>query len=147
MSETAVWVFFYGSYMNASVLAEAGWEARSFTVARLPGFDIQIGPLANLVRSDRHSVYGLLARATHVELERLYTHAAEVLGGRYLPEAVLVQLADGALRPALCYIAPDRVPAQAHAAYIDRIVAPARAHGFPDWYILRLESFRPAGIA
>jgi hypothetical protein len=27
--------------------------------------------------------------------------------------------------------------------YIDRIVGPAKEYGFPDWYIARLESFRP----
>jgi hypothetical protein len=27
--------------------------------------------------------------------------------------------------------------------YIDRIVSPARAYGFPQWYINHLESFRP----
>lgn len=66
----------------------------------------RIGPLANLVRSEQHTVYGILAQATHRELDRLYAHACDVLGGIYLPEAVVVHTLDGALVPALCYIRP-----------------------------------------
>jgi hypothetical protein len=29
------------------------------------------------------------------------------------------------------------------AGYVERIVEPARRHGFPDWYIARLEACRP----
>ena len=86
MPGPAIPVFFYGSYMKRSVLAEVGLVPATFEVGRLSGFDIEIRPLADLVRSDSHSVYGMLATATHDELDRLYTHAAQVLGGRYLPE-------------------------------------------------------------
>ena len=62
--------------------------------------------------------------------------------GTYLPEPVLVQTQDGKWLPALCYIAPSREDWPAVPDYIDRIVVPARQHGFPDWYVARLESFR-----
>ena len=143
MPERVIWVFFYGSYMKRSVLAEVGLVPATFEVGRLSGFDIEIRPLANLVPSNQHSVYGMLATATHDELERLYTHAAQVLGGRYLPEAVVVETRDGGLRAALCYIAPALDAAPPRAEYVDRIVAAAREYAFPDWYIARLESFHP----
>jgi hypothetical protein len=40
-------------------------------------------------------------------------------------------------------------PAVSPAAsdYIDRIAGPARAYGFPDWYVERLESFRQGPVA
>ena len=59
-----------------------------------------------------------------------------------LPEPVLVQTQDGKWRAALCYIAPPAEDRPAAGDYIDRIVQPARQHGFPDWYVARLESFR-----
>jgi hypothetical protein len=34
-------------------------------------------------------------------------------------------------------------PKPAANDYIDRIVAPAKEFGFPDWHIERLERFRP----
>ncbi len=138
-----VWTFFYGSYINFDVLKEVGLVPDEYEVARLSGFDIQIQPLANLIKSDEHSVYGIVSTATHDQLGRLYEHAEHVLGAVYLPEAVLTETMDGPLRPALCYIAPSMEPKPAENAYIDRIVGPAKEYGFPTWYVERLESFRP----
>ena len=61
----------------------------------------------------------------------------------FAPEAVLVETLDNKWKPALCYIAPAMEPRPAENDYIDRIVGPAKEYGFPDWYIRRLESFRP----
>jgi hypothetical protein len=139
-----VGVFFYGSYMNRAVLREVDLVPDRFEVARLGGYDIRIEPRANLVRSDQHVVYGVLAEATHAELGRLYSHAQDVLGELYLPEAVLVESAGGAWRAALCYICHSMEPRPAAADYVDRIVGPAREFGFPAWYVARLEAYRPA---
>ncbi len=136
-------VFFYGSYINPKVLAEVDLIPERFTVARLPGFDIHIGPLANLRPSPADTVYGVIAEATHDELDRLYTHARDVLGGVYRPEAVVCHDDAGRLHPALCYLADDLGTAPPAPDYVDRIVEPARAFGFPAWYVERLESFRP----
>lgn len=142
MSEPEIWTFFYGSYMNLDVLKEVDYIPRRHEPARLPGFDLSIGPLANLVRSKQHTAYGIIATGTHTELARLYDHAEAVLGGKYLPEAVLVVTEDERWLPALTYIAPELPPEPASDGYIDRLLAPARAHGFPDWYLDRIESFR-----
>lgn len=143
MADPTVVTFFYGSYINPEVLREVGSEPDRMEVARLPEYDIEIRPLANLVPSDQHTVYGVLATASHDELERLYQHTEHVLGGVYLPEPVLTKTTDGKLRPALCYIAPSMEPQPATNDYIDRIVGPTAEYGFPSWYIQRLESFRP----
>ncbi|HJS59465.1 MAG TPA: gamma-glutamylcyclotransferase family protein [Vicinamibacteria bacterium] len=145
MSEARVRVFFYGSYMNPSVLREVDLAPEAFEVARLDGYDIRVAPRANLVPSSERCVYGVLAEATHAELNRLYTHAKDVLGETYVPHPVLVQTKEGAWVPALCYIAPAMVDRAPDPAYVDRILQPARALGFPEWYIRRLESERPFG--
>jgi hypothetical protein len=142
MAEPKVWVFFYGSYINRDVLREVGLVPERWEVARLHGFDIRIQPRANLVASDRHCVYGVLATATHAELDRLYAHARDVLGEVYLPEAVLVQTLAGLWRPALCYLCPEMAPRPAENAYVERILGPAREFDFPEWYLARLEVFR-----
>jgi hypothetical protein len=142
MPEARVLVFFYGSYMNRAVLAEVGLEPESFEVASLPGFDLRIAPRANLVRAPGQLVLGVLASATHAELDRLYAHARDVLGEVYLPEAVLVHTRSGAWRPALCYVAPRMLERPADPAYVDRILEAARDLGFPPWYVARIEAFR-----
>jgi hypothetical protein len=138
-----VWTFFYGSYLNLHVLRELNIVPQRWEVARLSGFDIRILPHANIVRANPHCVYGIVATASHGELDRLYSHAKDILGETYLPRAVLVETADDKWRPALCYIAPVMEPSTATNEYIDRIVRPAKEYGFPEWYIKRLESFRP----
>ncbi|MDD9932250.1 MAG: gamma-glutamylcyclotransferase [Myxococcales bacterium] len=101
MADPRVWVFFYGSYINREVLAEVNLVPEHLEVARLAGFDLRIAPRANLERSSEHSVYGIVATASHAELDRLYTHARDVLGERYLPEAVIVETREHTFRPAL----------------------------------------------
>ena len=142
MAERKVWVFFYGSYINFGVLREVDLVPEQWEVARLDGFDIRVQPRANLVPSEGHCVYGIVATATHAELARLYTHARDVLGEVYLPEAVLVQTLAGLWRPALCYLCAEMAPRPADNAYVERIVGPARSFGFPQWYLARLECFR-----
>jgi hypothetical protein len=142
MAEFRSWVFFYGSYMNFDVLREVSLVPQQWEVAKLNGFDIVIQPRANLIRSDRQCVYGILATATHAELDRLYAHAKGVLGETYLPEAVLAETLSGTCRPALCYIAPSMEERPAANDYVERIVKPAKEFHFPEWYIERLESFR-----
>ena len=124
-TDPEVWTFFYGSYINLDVLRDVDYAPRRYETAWLPGFDITIRPLANLLRCEQRTVYGIVATGTHAELARLYDHAENVLGGRYLPEAVLV--------------ATDRPAA---GDYVDRIIEPGKKHGFPRWYIDRLESFK-----
>ncbi|MDX1402579.1 MAG: gamma-glutamylcyclotransferase family protein [Kiloniellales bacterium] len=143
MPGRSVWTFYYGSNINLEILKRFDYLPEKVEVAKLHGFDITISPLANLVPSDEHLVYGILATGTHDDLERLYgTYVKGELGATYLPEAVLCETLDGRWIPALCYIAPQMPGAQATDDYIDRIVNPGREYGFPDWYIRKLESFR-----
>lgn len=143
MAARKVSVFFYGSYMNPDVLRGVGLAPEKLEPARLSGFDLVIGPRANLVRSDRHSVYGVCTRATHQELDRLYAHARNVLGEVYLPEPVVAELLDGSLRAALCYICPEMEPRPVEGDYVERVLAPAERFGFPAWYLEKIRSFKP----
>ncbi len=141
MNTPTVTTFFYGSYINLAVLREVDLVPERTAVARLPGYDISIRPLANLTPSDEHCVYGIVASTTHDELDRLYRHAQEVLGGLYLPHPVTAYLPSGQSEAALCYIALSMLPAPPEPDYVQRIIEPAREHGFPSWYLKRLESF------
>ena len=143
MKVRKVWTFFYGSYIDFEVLKEVDLVPESWVVARLGGFDIRIEPRANLVQSDTDVVYGIAATATHEELTRLYVHARDVLGELYLPEPVLIETLDGKWMPTLCYICPHMEPRPADPAYVERILGPARAYGFPQWYLDRLAEFLP----
>jgi hypothetical protein len=47
----------------------------------------------------------------------------------------LVETLGGKWRPALCYICPSMEPRRPDPDYVERIIAPARQFGFPDWYV------------
>jgi len=144
VAQRKVWVFFYGSYINLDVLRKAGLVPEIVEIGRLAGFDLIISPRANLVRSDQHAVYGILTQATHRELERLYTeHAQGKLGQLYEPEAVVVEVVAGYLKAAMTYNCSEMKPGTVETAYVDRIYKPAKALGFPEWYLLKIASFYP----
>ena len=137
-------VFFYGSFIRPEVMARGGLLPERIEVARLGGFDILFTPHACLTRSAPHAVCGILVQATHEELQRLY--AADGVGV-FLPEAVLVEPAAGTFRPALCFIPPAPGHEPPDAAYLDLLITAARGHGFPQWYLERLEGHRGAARA
>ena len=135
-------VFFYGSYINFTVLKEADINQRGYKVGRINGFELTISPLANLRSQDDGLVYGILTQLTHSELDRLYLeHAKSKLGGNYLPEAVTVYQQNGTYTAALCYISHDMAAGKADPAYVDRILKPATEYGFPKWYLNHIASF------
>lgn len=131
--------FFYGSFMRREVMARGGFHPDRIESARLNGFDIHLDPHANINRSDQHSIYGILVRATHDELHALYSMDGV---GVFLPEAVIVETSSGCLLPAICYIPPVRGNKPADLDYLERLITTARGYGFPEWYVERLERFR-----
>jgi len=143
MTEAQVSVFFYGSYINFDVLAEANIEKREYEIARLMGYTLAISPLANIIPSKYGTVYGILTRLTHRELDRLYTeHARDKLGQEYLPQAVIIDRLNGVFQAALTYIAHEMKTQNADPAYVDRILKPAETYGFPAWYREHIAAFK-----
>jgi hypothetical protein len=149
MCERSVCTFFYGAFMHRDVVARQGIVLREAQPASLPGFAIRMQPLSNVVPAEGGCVYGLMARLTHRELDRLYLHLPDATGDGappepgvavYLPEAVLVRTRAAAWRAALCYLAPPDEPRPASVAYLDRILEAAREYGFPEWYVRQLEA-------
>jgi hypothetical protein len=130
-------VFFYGSFINVEVLKRADVVPEDYRVARLPGWELTIAPLATLAPKDAAAAFGIVVDCTHVELERLY---AQDWVGTYLPEPVLVDI-DGALLPALTYIKWDYEPSAAAPDYVERIAGPAEKLEFPAWYIAHIRGF------
>jgi hypothetical protein len=53
--------------------------------ASLPGFELTISPLFNVQPKANATVYGLLLRLTHIELEHVYSQ----LKARYFPQGHL----------------------------------------------------------
>jgi hypothetical protein len=137
MTERRITVFFYGSFMDRQILRRRGFEPADLQVAKLWGFDIRFRPLATIVPvEERTCVYGLLATATHEQLQRLY---GEAMVSSYRVEPVIVETIPGRTLPALVYIAWGRTPPPESADYIQHILGPAREFDFPGWYLEHVE--------
>jgi hypothetical protein len=129
IEEKRIAVFFYGSFMRHDVMDRGGFHPAHIEVVKLSGFDIKIDPHAN--------IYGILVHATHKELNSLY--AMDGIGV-FLPEAVNVELQNGSLLAALCYIPPARVSKPADIAYLERLITTAQEYEFPAWYVQKLKN-------
>lgn len=131
--------FFYGSFIRREVMALGGFNPTSIEVVKLSGYDITFDPHANIFRSDQHAVCGILVHPSHEELHKLYARDGV---GIFLPEAVIVETSNTQLLPAMCYMPPVRGTEPPDTKYVERIIEAAQQHGFPTWYVNRLESFR-----
>lgn len=82
---------------------------------------------------------GVLVYPSHEELNNLYLRDGV---GVFLPEAVVVETSDNRILPAICYMPPGRKNQPIDLPYVELIIKAAREHGFPKWYLARLEEFR-----
>jgi len=138
--ERKVWTFFYGSFVNPRVLNKAGVFPTDTQRGKLDGWDIVIEPRATLKPSDECCVYGILAKVSHADLDKLY--AKDWFGfGAYLPEAVDIAIAKGKVVPAMCYIAWEMERGEATREYIEKIIEIAEKFEFPRWYINKVKEF------
>jgi len=135
-----VWVYFYGSFMNPAVLAKADVHATDRQMARLDGWQLRIASRATIVPAAGASVYGIVARLTHPEIDTLYK--TDVFGfGPYVPEAVLVTPSSGAPVPALCYVAWQLAEGRPGPEYLEKMLSVAREYAFPEEYVRHIQSF------
>lgn len=138
------YAFFYGGYMNPAVLEAAGVTYENGEAGYVEGLVLTIGPIANLEDKKEARAYGLLARLSHDDLDKLYGGDPAALGGAvYLPEAVLVQTEDGRAVPAMTYICPALAGGKPDPAYVAKLVDAAERLALPAEYIAHIRSFAP----
>ena len=125
--------FFYGLFMDAQVLRQAGTKPSNFRRAYVVDFALRIGRRATLVPSPGARAYGMLIALTHAELERLYSGPGLEV---YRPEAVVAHPLEGEAVPALCYNlvqAPE--PHERNPEYAMRLQSVLEGLGFPAEYV------------
>ena len=133
MSDRRVDGFFYGLYMDAEILREAGVAPQNPRRAYVEGFTLRIGQRATLLPSPGARAYGMLYALTHAELERLYTAPGLE---HYRPEAVLAVPIGGSLTPALCYnLRQAPRPEERNPDYAERLRRALAKLDFPAEYI------------
>ena len=134
MSERRVNGFFYGLFMDVTVLRNSGAMPTDPRPAYVDDFALRIGNRATLIPSAGARAYGMLIALTHSELEGLYSAPGL---DQYRPEAVLAWLlgGEGSL-PALCYnLRVEPQIDERNSDYAQRLQRVLRDLNFPFEYV------------
>jgi hypothetical protein len=131
-------VFFYGLFMDESLLATKGIEPGEVNSGFVDGYRLRIGARATLVRRPDSRAYGVMMDIAPSEATQLY---AEDSVADYLPEPVIVELMDGTQVDATCYNLPDDKVIGTNKEYAESLLKVARRLDFPASY---LDQFRQA---
>ena len=96
-------VFFYGIFMDSSLLRAKGFHPEAEERGVLEGWGLRIAQRATLVREPGGEVHGVVMTLPVDEIEGLY---AEPSLQSYRPVAVSIRLHAGGIVAALCYVLP-----------------------------------------
>jgi len=135
MDSEEVAVFFYGLFMDESLLASKGIRASKATVGHVDGYTLRIGRRATLVPDHANRAYGVLMSLRAADVRALY---ADKSVADYVSEPVSVVLPDGTLESAVCYNLPGRKLEGANPEYANALLALAARLGLPDEYLQRI---------
>lgn len=135
MSNNNIAVFFYGLFMDESLLASRGIHASDSTLAHLDGYNLRIGRRATLVPDGDGRAHGVLMKLKAHDLETLY---ADETVADYVAETVSVVLPDGSRAPAVCYILPAHKLEGSNATYARALLELADKLDLPDEYLAQI---------
>lgn len=125
-------VFFYGLFMDESLLATKGIKPTDVNVGFVDGYGLRIGERATLVRRRNGRAFGAMMDIAPNEAMELY---AEDSVADYLPEPVTVELMDGTKVEATCYNLPSTKVTGTNKDYAESLLQVAGRLGLPDSYL------------
>jgi hypothetical protein len=133
-------IFFYGLFMDRSLLAEKGLQPEMIGLAVLPDYRIHIGERATLVRSASGRAYGVVMELSDREARALYS-APSVRD--YVPERVRVELLDtGEAIEVDCYnLPPEPGLVGVNPAYANKLSRLVESLRFDPEYVEEIAAF------
>jgi len=136
-------IFFYGLFMDRSLLAEKGLHPEIVGRAVLRDYRIHIGERATLLRSASSRAYGIVMELADEEARALYSEPSV---HEYIPERVQVELLDkGETVEAYCYNLPRELGlAGANPAYATKLSELVETLQFDPAYVEEIAAFGEA---
>ena len=135
MNSAVVTAFFYGLFMDESLLASKGINASKPTVGYVDGYGLRIGRRATLVPDHGNRAYGVLMTLRAADVTALYSDESVT---DYISESVSVVLADGTVESAVCYNLPEHKLEGANPEYANALLVLAARLGLPDNYLQQI---------
>jgi len=128
-SSRRVDVFFYGLYMDDSILKNLGVVVSHKKPVYVEGYRLRIGKNATLLREENSRAYGVVCSLSHSDIHRLY--AARGLAN-YVPEAITVRTSEGRGFAAICYVllTPPHED-EINSDYYQTLVSCMKVYGLP----------------
>lgn len=131
--DASVEVFFYGLFMDESLLRAKGLSPENCRAAYVEDFQLSIGERATLVPRVGARAYGFVYTMARGEVEALYSDESV---SAYRPEVVTARLACGRGARALCFNLPAPPPAEArNPLYASKLMELAERLGLPADYV------------
>jgi hypothetical protein len=136
----AMKIFFYGLFMDRTLLAEKGFHPEVIGPAVLSDYRIHIGERATLVPSSSSRAYGIVMELSEREARALYSESSV---RAYEPERVRVALlATNQMVEAYCYNLPrDAALTGANPAYADQLSRLVEALNLGSAYAQEIAAF------
>jgi hypothetical protein len=132
MNTNATMVFFYGLFMDESLLASKGVRPTESTIGYVDGFGLHIGQRATLLPEANSRAYGVLMKITSEEVAALYSEQSVA---DYIAEPVVVNLPGDTRVSAVCYNLPAAKLAGSNPEYAAALLTLATRLGLPDSHL------------
>jgi hypothetical protein len=139
MNEKLEDAFFYGLYMDVELLRSLGTNPQEPTLARLPGYRLELRGAVKALPQPGKSVWGVISKLTGRELDSLYSSPAT---RAYRPVPLVAITIAGLEVPVTCYNQPVDPSAALNATYLDKLLGVCRKIGLPADYVAELEDLR-----
>jgi hypothetical protein len=137
MNADEVRVFFYGLFMDESLLASKGIKPSSATIGYIEGYCLRIGRRATLVPDPTNRAYGVLMALRTQDVRALYSQKSVA---DYVAEPVSVVLSGGTREGAVCYNLPKRKLEGTNFEYARSLLLLAGELGLPEDYLQQIRT-------
>ena len=137
MSTNEIMVFFYGLFMDESLLASKGVRPTEPTIGYVDGYGLRIGKRATLLPEANSRAYGVLMKIASKDTAALYSEQSV---SDYVAEPVVVTLPGDIQVSAVCYNLPAAKLVGANPEYAAALLALATKLGLPDSYLRHIRN-------
>ena len=132
MTQDSVEVFFYGLFMDESLLDSKGIIPLTATAGYVDGYRLRIGNRATLLPEHGSRAHGVLMTIGTKEAANLYSDETVA---DYVADSVSVTLPSRVVKSAICYNLPLGEIDGVNAAYAESLLRLATELGFPRDYL------------
>lgn len=131
-------IFFYGLFMDKSILAKNGLEPTYIKKGYLNDYVLKIGNRASLIPCKHERAYGLVMTVDDEDIERLY---AEPSVADYIAEEVVVTTDENESINAICYNLQEESLSGTNPTYAQSLFELAKKLKFPIDYLVKIKAF------